>query len=108
MPIALSRQKIGNDLTVYGACACRLVVATARRRNCNRQGHNRKRALLHGLRSRSAALTRQVTADMGVEHAVSESVVVPGLKLTDHTFQVRSPPFCLLCMQPVKPRLLAP
>lgn len=25
---------------------------------------------------------------MTVEHAVGESVVVPGLKLTDHTFQV--------------------
>ena len=31
----------------------------------------------------------KVAGDMHAEHAVGESVVVPGLKLTDHTFQVR-------------------
>ena len=36
-------------------------------------------------------LPRVAPTTMGTEHIVGESVVVPGLKLTDHTFQVRSP-----------------
>lgn len=41
--------------------------------------------------SRSAELalvTAQVAGHMPPEHAVGESIVVPGLKLTDHIFQV--------------------
>ncbi|KAL3157786.1 hypothetical protein ABBQ32_012209 [Trebouxia sp. C0010 RCD-2024] len=86
MLIATSRKATGNDFLAYKACACRLV-ATATR-HCHGQRHIRKRVLLHRLRLKFVALTSSATSDMGTEHAVGESVVVPGLKLTDHTFQV--------------------
>ena len=39
----------------------------------------------------SAARVVGIRSTMTIEHAVGESVVVPGLKLTDHMFQVHKP-----------------
>lgn len=86
MPIALCKKATGNDLFVYKACACRLVATAIR--DCHGQRHICKRVLSHRLRLEFVALTGPATSDMGTEHAVGESVVVPGLKLIDHTFQV--------------------
>ena len=103
MPIADSKQIVGTGLAhgirVAPTGACHLVAAWPRRHNCRRQAHNNNSlsAVLCGVRLTTLAATCWSAgdvcsgSDMGTEHAVGESVVVPGLKLTDHTFQVRCP-----------------
>lgn len=101
MPIANSKQTVGTDL-VHGS---RVAPTRAshlgwpKRHKCRRQTHNRNSlsAVLRGVRLTTlgvpcpAAGEISSGSDMGTEHVVGESVVVPGLKLTDHTFQVRCP-----------------
>lgn len=110
MPFANRKQTVGTGL-VHGArvapsyaCACRLVAAWSKRHNFSRQTHNRNisKAPVRGLTTvavpcRAAGellppmCSRVAPTKLGTEHVVGESVVVPGLKLTDHTFQVRCP-----------------
>ena len=95
MHAANRKQTVGSDFVhgtrVAPTCACRLVAVWPRRPNCRRQAHNRKipSAVLRGVRSTTLAVPRRAAVDMSTQHVVGESVVVPGLKLTDHTFQVR-------------------
>ena len=110
MPFANRKQTVGTGL-VHGARvapshagACRLVAAWSKRHNFSRQTHNRKisTAPVRGLTTvavpcRAAGdllppmCSRVAPIKLETEHVVGESVVVPGLKLTDHTFQVRCP-----------------
>ena len=76
------------------ACSVRSVglrQVEAKRLPCRHKiGSVRRLRLLTRSNSTSALDLRSMT----VNHAVGESVVVPGLKLTDHTFQVRQSSSC--------------
>ena len=72
------------------ADACRPTVRYARFRSIRPNVNRLKQVarVFSRLSIRSVIASVEGESDMRFEHAVGESVVVPGLKLTDHTFQV--------------------